>query len=109
MKCLQMFNPQPKPVKKPKKKKRSMLEFFLEIWDERPHKSEISGDPLLPKGHPKWHFQFLHVLGKQAFPKFKLEKWNIILALPGEHDDQEQYEIFRNRRDELKELYHKTK
>lgn len=102
-----MFNPQPKPEKKKGAKKPSMLNLFLEIWDERPHVSEISGKPLLPKGNMVWNHQFMHILSRGAFPKFKYRKENIMLGLPEEHFYQEKYEAFRIKRDELKELYHK--
>jgi hypothetical protein len=84
---------------------KTQKEMLLWIWGNRPHVSELTGEPLLPKGHYKWYWQFLHVLSKQAYPSYKFESDNIILALPEEHEKQEDYEYFRNKRDELKLRY----
>lgn len=61
------------------------IDVFNEIWDERPHMSEVSGQSLLPKGHPQWHWQFMHLLPKGSYSRFKFDKRNIRLALPEEH------------------------
>lgn len=60
--------------------------LFEDIWDEREHVSEISGEPLLPKGHPQWHWQFSHVVESpyKGFG-FPLRKDNVVLMLPEEH------------------------
>lgn len=81
--------------------------MFDWIWDNRPHISELSGDYLLPKGHYKWHWQFMHILGKQAYPAYKLNPNNIILGLPREHEKQEEFEVFREKHDELRKQYYK--
>lgn len=65
--------------------KSSLAILFQEIWDENPHVSVISGELLLPPDHPKWHWQFSHVLSRQAFPRYRNEKKNILLMLPDEH------------------------
>jgi serine/threonine protein kinase len=77
-------------------------ELFDYIWESRPHISELSGKPLLPKGHFKWHWQFLHILPKGSYPHFKLNPENILLGLPDEHDKQDDFEIFRIRKSNLK-------
>lgn len=82
-------------------------QMFMWIWENRPHESELSGKPLLPLGHFKWHWQFLHVLGKGTYPKSKLDPDNIMLATPEEHDHQEQFPIFIERQDELRREYYK--
>lgn len=79
--------------------------MFNAIWNERPHVSELSGKPLLPRGHSQWHWQFLHVLSKGVYTKWKLESDNIMLALPDEHGKQEQYPAFIERQDELRRRY----
>ncbi len=66
------------------KKPTGELELFLEIWNERPHKSEVSGEPL-------YYFDvsnFSHVLpkAKGKYPKMKLYKKNIMLKTREEHD-----------------------
>lgn len=63
-----------------------MIEVFNEIWDERPHHSEVSGKPLLRRGHTQWHWQFSHILPKSVYPKFSERKDNILLMLPEEHE-----------------------
>jgi hypothetical protein len=93
-----------KPISAKKKeslKGRSEMDVFLEIWDKRPHTSELSGEQLLPKGHAKWHWQFLHVLPKGTFPELRLESDNVLLGLPEEHDHQDRYDVFRKKKIEL--------
>jgi hypothetical protein len=86
---------------------KNQADLFNHIWDTRPHVSELSGEPLLPPNAMKWIWQFLHVLPKGSYPKYKLREENIILALPAEHANQEQYEKFIERRDQLKREYYK--
>lgn len=96
-----------KPISNKRKealKGRSEMDVFLEIWDEREHISELTGKPLLPKGDAKWHFQFLHILPKSRFPELRLDKDNILLGLPEEHDHQDRYEVFRKKKVELLKL-----
>ena len=76
-----------------------MKKIFIEIWKERPHVSQLSGKPLHPMGHLKWHWQFAHILGKNVAPSWKENKDNILLVLPDEHENQEQWPEFM----ELKE------
>lgn len=89
----QRFTPDPKPEKKEKAKKpyrykrkpTGEKQVFEEIWNERPHKSQISGDPI----HEAYPIYFLHVLPKaqNKYPKLKLEKQNIVLGTADEHYD----------------------
>ena len=85
----------------------SQLKLFAHIWQTREHCSELSGAPLLPKGHFQWIWQFAHILSKQSYPKWKFNPKNIILCLPDEHAKQESYPEFIRRRDELKREYYK--
>lgn len=87
--------------KKPKKTTVTEMDIFLEIWSERPHVSELTEKPLLPQGHKQWHWQFLHVLNKGRFPSLRLDKNNILLGLPEEHENQDEYEVFKKRKQEL--------
>lgn len=94
-----------KKVSKKRKKELagfSQIDLFNEIWEERPHVSELTGKALLPKGRSKWHWQFLHVLPKGTFTDLKLAKDNILLGLPDEHDHQDQYEVFVKKKEALK-------
>ena len=85
------FRPDPKPesvVKNKKelsKKKKPTGEkaVFQLIWDKRPHKSQISGEPI----REAKAINFLHVLakGQNKYPDFKLEEENIILGTEEEH------------------------
>lgn len=86
-----------------------MLDLFNEIWEERPHVSEASKKPLLPKSHPQWHWQFCHVLGKNVAPRYKYKKENIMLLLPEEHEIQERLVPFMQRKEKLKEQYFKER
>ncbi len=91
------------------KKFKNQIELFEWIWENRPHVSEISGKPLLPKGNMFWHHQFLHVLSKGAYPSMKLDPNNIMLATKEEHEKQEQFDLFRQRKEELKQKYYQNK
>lgn len=47
---------------------------------ERGPYSEISGEPLVPKGHNKYHWQLFHVLGKGEYPELRLTDENLLLS-----------------------------
>lgn len=53
---------------------------------ERGAFSEISGAPLVPKGHPRYHWQIFHVLSKGEYPEYRLDPENILLTTPEEQD-----------------------
>ena len=89
------------------KKYKNQTEMFNDIWETREHKSELTGKPLFNKNHYKWHWQFLHVLPKGTYPKYKLNPDNILLALPDEHGNQETYKIFQQKKAELQREYYK--
>lgn len=86
---------------------KNQLNLFDYLWETRAHVSEVSGLPLLPKGHSMWHFQFAHILSKGAYPRYKLLPENIMLMRPEEHEHQEKFEAFRIRKQELKERYYR--
>jgi hypothetical protein len=66
-----------------KKEPTGEAQVFKMIWNERPHKSQISGAPI-KEATPT---NFLHVLPKaqNKYPEFKLLKQNIILGTAEEH------------------------
>lgn len=68
---------------KSKLKKANTGEFqmFKEIWNERPHVSELSGTKLPVFDTHSFH----HLLTKQAYPEYRLVKENIVLLTRAEH------------------------
>lgn len=64
-----------------KRRKSGDKEFFLEIWNERVHESEISGEML----HEPRTFHFAHILAKGGYPSFRHRKDNIVLMTFEEH------------------------
>lgn len=57
-------------------------DFFLEIWNERPHYSDVSGDYL---GETPYAYYFSHVLSKGAYPELKFFKDNVVFMTLSEH------------------------
>lgn len=60
--------------------------FFQEIWKERSHNSEISGQNLGDEYNPVF---FSHILTKGSHPKFRHLKENILLMTFFEHQEYE--------------------
>lgn len=88
---------------------KTQKELFKYVWETREHVSEISGKPLYAEGHYQWHWQFAHVLSKGAYPKYKFNPDNIMLMLPDEHEHQEQYDAYMQKKDQLKLKYNDSK
>jgi hypothetical protein len=87
---------------------KNQKELFHWIWENRPHISELSEQPLIEdKDHFLWIFQFLHVLPKGSYPAYKLNPKNILLGTAQEHTEQESNPVFRAKYDELKQQYYK--
>jgi hypothetical protein len=86
---------------------KNQKQMFDWIWENRRHVSELSGNILLSKTHPKWHFQMAHILPKGNYPKWKLNPDNIMLMLPEEHENQEQFLKFVEKKSELRRQYYK--
>lgn len=91
--CLQRKQ---KPIRKRRPKKpgeQTQIELFKEIWDERPHVSEISGIDLIEMPDDwtdrdtvrAWVSQFSHLLNKGHYKKYKSVKRNIVLKALAEH------------------------
>jgi hypothetical protein len=101
----------PKPEKKQKPKK-EQKDMFLQIWEEREHISELSGEYL---GEEPNVWYFAHILGKGAYPQAKHDKENIMLVTQKEHWELDQnthkakanslYKPFFDKQQELKERY----
>lgn len=72
---------------KPKKRKPTgEMDMFQAIWSERLHVSEVSGRPLGDVLKPVF---FSHILTKAAYPRFRLNKDNVELVTPDEHNEWE--------------------
>lgn len=83
-----------------------MQSVFMDIWFERPHKSEVSGRWL---GKEALSVFFHHILPKEKYPEAMFDVENIILLTFDEHTKVEQdptfYEEVNRRRIKLKEKY----
>lgn len=121
------FSPDPKPPKKEKKKyflKRTPikkkvkkatgeLEVFKMIWNERPHRSQISDEPLL--FFDVWNFA--HILPKKNYEKLRLLKENIVLMTREEHKkydfgsttNDKRFDWVREKAEKLKSEHNATK
>lgn len=77
----------------------AMRNFFMEIWNERKHESEVSGTFL---GKEPLSTFFHHILPKSKYPELAYEKSNIILLTLHEHEavenDMYKYELINQRR-----------
>jgi hypothetical protein len=86
-----------------------MRQFFLSIWDKKPHRSEISGVYL---GKEAMSTYFHHILPKEKYPEACLDEENIILLTLEEHSNVEndiyKYEEINERRNQLKLKYERT-
>jgi hypothetical protein len=96
-----------------KGKKVSALDqkFYEEIWKKRPHKSEVSGDPL-PDKMERWYMS--HILPKGNYPRFRHEEVNVLLMTKEEHfiwefgmPTGEQWEKVKILRKRLQEMYNR--
>jgi hypothetical protein len=80
----------------------TMRNFFMEIWDERKHYSEVSGEYL---GKEPLSTFFHHILPKSKYPELAYDKSNIILLTLPEHEsvenDMYRFEEVNKRRIEL--------
>lgn len=80
----------------------AMRKFFMEIWKERIHESEVSGTYL---GKEALSTFFHHILPKSKYPEVAYDKSNIILLTLDEHTNVEtdmyKYEEVNKRRIQL--------
>ena len=86
-----------------------MRDFFLSIWNKRPHRSEISNTYL---GSEPLTVFFHHILPKSRYKDAALDEENIILLTLDEHtnceSDMYRYEEINRRRLYLIEKYDKN-
>lgn len=67
-----------------RRRKTGELEFFVRIWRETPISERVS----FLDGTPILYFDircFMHVLPKKLYPKFRLERINIVFGTPDQH------------------------
>lgn len=93
-----------------KEKINAMRNFFMEIWKERKHYSEVSG---LFLGNEAMSTYFHHILPKSKYPEAAYWKSNIILLNLEEHEsvenDMYKYPKINELRDKLLLEYERTK
>ena len=114
-KISQMGAKRKKKKKVYKDKGTEQRDMLIEIWAEREHISELSGQHL---GDDMSVWFFAHILPKGTYPDMKLNKDNIMLLTPEEHYrvDHEThlakleplYKPFFDKFDELKVSIHGT-
>lgn len=99
----------PKPANNSDKILR-MQEFFLGIWKQRAHKSEVSGTYL---GSEPMSTYFHHILPKEKYTEACFDEENIILLTLDEHinveSDMYKYPEVNKRRELLELKYERTK
>lgn len=80
--------------------------FFESIWNERPHRCEVTGASL---GKTPNTMYFHHILPKNKYPQFAFDKDNIIILHPNIHAsvelDMYKYPEINERRLALKVNY----
>lgn len=83
-----------------------MQEFFLSIWNKKPHRSEVSGVYL---GKEPLSVFFHHILPKEKYPQACFDEENIILLTLDEHTNVEsdiyKYPEVNRKRELLKKKY----
>lgn len=95
-----------KPYQDEMNKTFQMHAFFIQIWHDRIHESEISKTYL---GEEALSIYFHHILPKRKYPQASLDDDNIILLTFDEHQDVEsdiyKFEEINKRRESLKIKY----
>jgi hypothetical protein len=83
-----------------------MQDFFMKIWKNRKHYSEVSGEYL---GREALSIFFHHILPKEKYPMAQLDEENIILLTLDEHtrveNDIYHYQVINDKRNLLKTKY----
>ena len=88
------FKAKPKPMRKRAQRKGlTQMDVFRQIWAERPHYCEICCKPI-PEPRAG---NFFHILGKGAYPKYKLLKENILISCCFDGVSEGCHELFHAR------------
>lgn len=91
---------------KTQRKTTGELALFRAIWATRPHRSEVSGDPLGDEFNICF---FMHILCKKNYPRFRLYDKNIILGTKDEHTTYDHGIPIGPNWDKIKELAEQLK
>ena len=95
-----------KPYQDKMNKTFQMHTFFMQIWHDRPRKSEVSGTYL---GNEALSIYFHHILPKSKYEQAAFDEENIILMTMDEHNsvenDMYKYEEVNERREALLKKY----
>lgn len=94
--------PMKRSSKKMKRNATGELDLFKKIWEEREHRSFISGRTVEPFDIRN----FAHVLPKSKYPSLRLDRENIVLLSPVEHALFDQH-TEKDREKHREEMYHK--
>ena len=98
-----------KKVKINVEKNQQMKDFFLEIWNTRPHVSEISGEGIYGDFSSVYMH---HILYKKKYPEAMYDSENIIILAASEHQSvhiiPDKYEEIKRRKELLLIKYNKS-
>ena len=91
-------------------KNNEQKEFFLRMWEERPHICELCEAHL---GYEPMAYYFSHILGKGAYPRIKLLEKNLMFNCfkchrewdAGSPEGLKNYQKMSDLRDELRIMY----
>jgi hypothetical protein len=83
------------------------FDLFVRIFYERGPFSELTGKRIPYKpGDTLFVNCFLHCVNKGRSPSLRMDPRNILIGLPEEHDRQDEYPVFTERKEEmLRTLY----
>lgn len=62
------------------------LALFVALYHSQKGRCAVTGEPLLPPGHPRFHCQGSHLLPKGSYQLARLWPVNVVMVLPSVHD-----------------------
>jgi len=104
-KALKRSNKSAEDLEEVKEQQKKDWDFYMEIWNERPHHCEVTDKYL---GSVPYTTMFHHILPKHRYPEYRYCKKNIALLYPSVHEHIEGGSIFpimKAREEELKQLH----
>lgn len=72
-------------MKRKPRKATGQRELFVSLYEQCGGVSEVSGYPLLPPTHERFHEQGSHLLPKGTYPDYMLDPRNVVMVTPLEH------------------------